>query len=31
MGVVYGTGVYEKGEVADTKAMTEAYKMGLKV
>ncbi len=31
MGVIYGTGVYEKGEVADTKAMSEAYKMGLKV
>lgn len=31
MGVIYGTGVYEKGEVADTKAMSKAYKMGLKV
>lgn len=31
MGVIYGTGVYEKGEVTDTKAMVEAYEMGLKV
>ena len=31
MGVVYAAGVYKKGEVADTKAMNEAYKMGLKV
>lgn len=31
MGIVYGTGVYEKGEVKDTKAMHEAYAMGLKV
>lgn len=28
MGVIYGTGVYEKGEVTDTKAMQEAYEMG---
>lgn len=31
MGVIYGTGVYEKGEVKATKAMKEAYEMGLKV
>lgn len=31
MGVVYGVGVYEKGEIKDTKAMKEAYEMGLKV
>lgn len=31
MGVVYGMGVYEKGEVRDTKAMTEAYEMGKRV
>lgn len=31
MGIIYGTGVYEKGKVADTKAMTEAYEMGMKV
>ena len=31
MGVIYGTGVYEKGEVKDTKAMQEAYEMGLQV
>ena len=31
MGVIYGTGVYEKGEVKDTKAMQEAYEMGLRV
>ena len=31
MGVVYGTGVYEKGKVKDTKAMQEAYEMGLRV
>lgn len=27
-GVVYGMGVYEKGEVKNTKAITEAYEMG---
>lgn len=27
-GVIYGTGVYEKGEVRNTKAMQEAYEMG---
>lgn len=31
MGVVYGVGVYEKGEIKDTNAMKEAYEMGLKV
>ena len=31
MGVIYGTGVYEKGEVKATKAMREAYEMGLSV
>lgn len=31
IGVIYGTGVYEKGEVKATKAMKEAYEMGLKV
>lgn len=31
MGVIYGTGVYEKGEVKATKAMKEAYEMGLKL
>ena len=28
MGVVYGMGTYEKGEVKGTVAMTEAYKLG---
>lgn len=31
MGVIYGAGVYEKGEVKDTTAMTEAYEMGKSV
>ncbi len=31
MGVIYGTGVYEKGTVNDTPAMAEAYKMGKNV
>lgn len=31
IGVIYGTGVYEKGEVKATKAMKEAYEMGLKL
>ncbi len=31
MGVIYGTGVYEKGKVKDTPAMAEAYEMGKKV
>lgn len=30
-GVVYGTGVYQKGEVKGTPAMDEAYKLGLSV
>lgn len=28
MGVIYGTGVYEKGEINGTKAMKQAYEMG---
>lgn len=28
MGVIYGTGVYQMGEVKDTKAMKEAFEMG---
>lgn len=28
MGVIYGTGVYDKGEIKDKSAMTEAYEMG---
>ena len=28
MGIIYGMGVYEKGEIKDTKAMNEAYEMG---
>lgn len=28
MGVIYGTGVYEKGEIRNKSAMTEAYEMG---
>lgn len=31
IGVIYGTGVYEKGEVKATKAMKEAYEIGLKL
>lgn len=31
MGVLYGTGVYEKGKVLNTPAMNEAYAMGKKV
>ncbi len=31
MGVIYGTGVYEKGEVKNTPAMAEAYEMGKNV
>lgn len=31
MGVVYGMGVYEKGEIKDSKAMREAYEMGKSV
>lgn len=30
MGVIYGTGVYEKGEITNTKSTKEAYEMGLK-
>ena len=28
MGIVYGMGAYEKGEIKDMPAMTEAYEMG---
>ncbi len=28
MGVIYGTGVYEKGEIKNSKCMKEAYEMG---
>lgn len=31
MGIIYGTGVYKKGEVCATKAMREAYETGLEV
>lgn len=31
MGIIYGMGVYEKGEVKATKAMREAYEMGKNV
>lgn len=31
MGVIFGTGVYEKGEIKDTKAMVEAYSAGRSV
>lgn len=31
MGIIYGMGVYEKGEITSTKAMTEAYEMGKNV
>ncbi len=31
MGVIYGMGTYEKGEVIDKPAMTEAYEMGKSV
>ena len=31
MGVIYGTGVYEKGKVRNTDAMHEAYEMGKSV
>lgn len=30
-GIIYGTGVYEKGKIKDTPAMQEAYKAGKKV
>lgn len=31
MGVIYGTGVYEKGEILNTRAMAQAYEMGKNV
>lgn len=31
MGVIYGTGVYEKGEIQNRKAMKEAYEMGKQI
>lgn len=31
MGVIYGVGAYEKGEIRDTPAMEKAYKMGRSV
>lgn len=31
MGIIYGMGVYEKGEIKDTKAMNQAYEMGKNV
>ena len=31
MGIIYGTGVYEKGNVLNTPAMAEAYEMGKNV
>ena len=31
MGVIYGTGVYEKGKVLNTPAMAQAYEMGKNV
>lgn len=31
MGVIYGMGAYEKGEIKDTPAMKEAYEMGKRV
>ena len=31
MGVIYGTGVYEKGEIQASEAMTQAYEMGKNV
>ncbi|MGN0163750.1 MAG: flavodoxin family protein, partial [Candidatus Ornithomonoglobus sp.] len=30
-GVIFGTGVYEAGEIKNTPAFVEAYKMGLNV
>lgn len=30
-GVIYGTGVYEKGKIKDTPVMQQAYEMGLSV
>lgn len=31
MGIIYGMGVYEKGEIKNTSAMTQAYEMGKNV
>ena len=31
MGIIYGTGVYEKGEIKKSPALTEAYKMGASI
>ena len=31
MGIIYGMGTYEKGEIIDKPAMTEAYEMGKRV
>ena len=31
MGVIYGMGAYEKGEIKGSPAMSEAYEMGKKV
>ncbi len=31
MGIIYGTGVYEKGEIKDKKQMQQAYEMGKNV
>lgn len=31
MGIVYGTGLYEKGDVIDSPLLKEAYEMGLNV
>jgi hypothetical protein len=30
-GIIYGTGVYEKGEIKNTPAIKQAYEMGLSV
>ena len=31
MGVIYGVGVYQSGEIKDTPAFKEAYQMGCSV
>jgi len=31
MGIIYGMGAYEKGEIRNSKAMTEAYEMGKQI
>lgn len=31
MGIIYGIGAYEKGEIRNSKAMTEAYEMGKQI